>query len=60
MLRLLEDKQLYAKKCAAAERVYAAHPTWEDVAQSWLSVAEQAVRATVPTLRPRRIASYLD
>jgi glycosyltransferase involved in cell wall biosynthesis len=46
MLRLLGDEQLYAKKCAAAERLYAAHPTWEEAAQLWLSVAGQAVRRT--------------
>jgi len=43
MLQLLADKQLYARKCDAARRVYAAHPTWEEVAQSWLSVAQKAV-----------------
>lgn len=47
MLRLLEDKQLYADKCAAAQRTYAAHPTWGEVTQSWLSIAAQAIqRAT--------------
>ena len=39
MLRLLDDRQLYADKCGAAQRMYAAHPTWDQVAQSWLSVA---------------------
>jgi glycosyltransferase involved in cell wall biosynthesis len=43
MLQLLEDRRLYAEKCAAARRVYAAHPTWEEVAQSWLSVADKAL-----------------
>jgi glycosyltransferase involved in cell wall biosynthesis len=43
MLQLLEDRQLYAGKCDAARRVYAAHPTWEEVAQSWLAVADQAL-----------------
>jgi glycosyltransferase involved in cell wall biosynthesis len=47
MLRLLDDKQLHADKCGAAQRMYAAHPTWDDVAQSWLSIAAQAIqRAT--------------
>jgi glycosyltransferase involved in cell wall biosynthesis len=49
MLRLLDDKPLYAEKCAAAQRVYAAHPTWEEVAQSWLSVAEKAIHRAVPS-----------
>jgi glycosyltransferase involved in cell wall biosynthesis len=44
LLRLLEDPQLYAEKCRGAERVYAAHPTWEETARSWLSVAERALR----------------
>jgi hypothetical protein len=43
MLQLLDDRQLYAGKCDAARRVYAAHPTWEEVAQSWLAVADQAL-----------------
>jgi glycosyltransferase involved in cell wall biosynthesis len=45
MLQLLEDRQLYAGKCDAARRIYAAHPTWEEVAQSWLSVADRAVNS---------------
>jgi glycosyltransferase involved in cell wall biosynthesis len=43
MLRLLGDKQLYAQKCEAARRLYAEHPTWEEVARAWLSVAANAV-----------------
>ncbi len=43
MLQLLTDKQLHARKCDAARRLYAAHPTWEEVAQSWLSVAQKAI-----------------
>jgi glycosyltransferase involved in cell wall biosynthesis len=47
MLGLLEDEQLYADKCAAARRMYAAHPTWEQVARSWLLIAAHAIqRAT--------------
>ncbi len=47
MLRLLDDKQLYADKCGAAQRMYAAHPTWDEVARSWLLVAAHAIqRAT--------------
>jgi len=53
MLRLLDDRLLYSGKCAAAAHVYAAHPTWEEVAQSWLSVAERAVRGTAPSLVER-------
>jgi len=40
MLSLLNDRQLYEKKCDAAARVYADHPTWENVAEQWLQVAE--------------------
>jgi len=43
MLRLLEDKSLYAKKCAAAEQIYKSHPTWKQTAEAWLSVAQNAV-----------------
>jgi len=48
MLRLLDDQQLYARKCHAAQRAYAAHPTWDEVAQSWLAVAEKAVSRRAP------------
>jgi glycosyltransferase involved in cell wall biosynthesis len=44
MLRLLGDQQLYAGKCAAAQRMYAAHPTWDEVAQTWLSIAARAIQ----------------
>ncbi|MCL5282046.1 MAG: glycosyltransferase family 4 protein [Planctomycetes bacterium] len=44
MRRLLEDEQLYADKRAAARRMYAAHPTWEEVAQTWLSIAARAIQ----------------
>jgi len=44
MLRLLDDKQLHADKCGAAQRRYATHPTWNEVAQSWLLIAAQAIR----------------
>jgi glycosyltransferase involved in cell wall biosynthesis len=43
MRRLLDDQQLHAEKSAAAQRLYAAHPTWEQVAQSWLAVADRAL-----------------
>ncbi len=43
MLRLLDDKRLYADKCGAAARMYAAHPTWDEVARLWLMVAEKAL-----------------
>ncbi len=43
MLQLLNDGQLYADKCRAAARRYAAHPTWEETALSWLGVAAKAV-----------------
>ncbi len=49
MLRLLEDQQLYAGKCAAAQRMYAAHPTWDEVAQTWLSIAARAVQRAAQT-----------
>jgi len=39
MLSLINDKQLYEKKCVAAARVYADHPTWENVAEQWLRIA---------------------
>ncbi len=44
MLRLLEDKQLHADKCGAAQRIYATHPTWDEVARSWLSIAAHAIQ----------------
>jgi glycosyltransferase involved in cell wall biosynthesis len=44
MLRLLDDKTLYIEKCGAAERIYAAHPTWDEVTRLWLMVAEKALR----------------
>jgi glycosyltransferase involved in cell wall biosynthesis len=44
MLRLLEDRQLYADKCGVARRQYATHPTWDEVARSWLLIAAQALR----------------
>ncbi len=44
MRRLLEDQPLYAAKCAAARRMYAAHPTWDEVAQTWLSIAARAIQ----------------
>ncbi len=44
MRRLLDDRPLYADKCRAAARRYAAHPTWEEVAQQWLTVAQEALR----------------
>ncbi len=40
MLILLNDRQLYEKKCAAGARVYADHPTWENVAEQWLRIAD--------------------
>lgn len=43
MLRLLMDERLYAQKCDAAERIFAAHPTWEQVSNSWLSIAKKAI-----------------
>jgi len=43
MLRLLDDQRLYVEKCRAAEQKYAAHPTWDEVTQAWLSVAGKAV-----------------
>ncbi len=44
MLRLLDDQPLYAEKCGAAARMYAAHPTWDEVARRWLIVAQTALR----------------
>ncbi len=49
MLQLLVDKRLYTQKCDAARRVYATHPTWKEVAQSWLSVARRAVERKTKT-----------
>ncbi len=46
MLSLLNDKQLYEKKCADAARVYADHPTWENVAEQWLRVADTCLKQT--------------
>jgi len=51
MLRLLEDGLLHAHKCRQAQRAFAAHPTWDQVAQVWLAVAEKALqRQTQATL----------
>jgi glycosyltransferase involved in cell wall biosynthesis len=44
MLRLLEDEQLHADKCDAARQLYAIHPTWDEVARSWLLIAAHALR----------------
>ncbi len=44
MLRLLDDQQLHADQCGAAQRRYATHPTWDEVARSWLLIAAQAIR----------------
>ncbi len=47
MLRLLDDQQLHADKCGAAQRRYATHPTWDEVARSWFLIAAHAIqRAT--------------
>ena len=43
MLKLLEDKHLYLEKCTSAQKIFESHPTWEDVTQQWLSVAQKAV-----------------
>ena len=46
MMQLLEDKSLYTSKCKMAKETFDSHPTWEDVAGSWLSVAQKAVAKT--------------
>lgn len=43
-LRLLTDRQLYKDKCDAAVRVYNSHPTWEDVAEQWLRIADTCLK----------------
>jgi len=43
-LRLLTDRQLYKNKCDAAARVYNSHPTWEDVAEQWLRIADTRLK----------------
>jgi glycosyltransferase involved in cell wall biosynthesis len=43
MSRLLLDKTLHSEKCKAAAQVYAAHPTWDEVARAWLAMGEQSV-----------------
>jgi phosphatidyl-myo-inositol dimannoside synthase len=48
MLRLLDDRLLYAHKCRQAQRAFAAHPTWDQVAQLWLSVAREAMGRNTP------------
>ena len=48
MIQLSDDKRLYTQKCAAARELYAAHPTWEEVAQSWLAVARKALNRKTP------------
>jgi glycosyltransferase involved in cell wall biosynthesis len=47
MFRLLDDTPLHAHKRREAQRVFAAHPTWDQVAQLWLSVAEKAIHHSV-------------
>ena len=43
MLRLLQDENLYNDKCAGARSQYDNHPSWEDVARTWLRVGEDAL-----------------
>ncbi len=43
MLQLLDNEQFYADKCKAAQEVYAAHPTWNEVSKLWISMAMKAV-----------------
>ena len=44
MRRLLDDKQFHAGKCSAAQQMYAAHPTWDEAARSWVLIAAHAIR----------------
>ena len=43
MILKLNNKNLYTTKCEAAKRVYASHPSWEEITEAWLSVAKKAV-----------------
>lgn len=43
MLQLIDDKELYSKKCQQAKKVYADHPTWPEVANSWLECGKSAL-----------------
>lgn len=36
---LVADKSLYARKCKKAREIFAAHPTWFQVARKWLDAA---------------------
>jgi len=44
MLSLLTNRQLYNDKCDAAARIYADHPTWENVAEQWLRIADTCLK----------------
>ncbi len=40
MNKLLIDQKLYFDKCNSAKQVYENHPTWDEVANQWLKVAQ--------------------
>lgn len=50
MLQLMENKDLYLKKCQQAKKVYATHPTWSEVANSWLECGKQALLSPTANL----------
>lgn len=54
MLCLLDGTDLYAAKCRAALQTYAQHPTWREVAEAWLAVADRAINQN-PSRRSRKL-----
>ena len=43
MLKLLRDKKFYLDKCDSAQKVFRSHPTWEQVAGQWSTIAQEAI-----------------
>ena len=42
MLRFLEEPDYYAERSDAARSAFARHPTWDQVAEAWVAMAERA------------------
>ncbi len=43
IITLIEDKSLHSSKCNQARLCFESHPTWDDMAEAWLSVAQKAL-----------------
>jgi len=44
MVDLFQEEALYQKKCLDVHSVYLQHPNWQEMAQSWLNVAQAVVK----------------